>query len=101
MTAFNVLASSHVVKNKHFMWRKLYQFKSPAFNGLECPESFNNIPPRVKLRIVACFENAFRLVDFYGGIFFYTPLELSFDKLLAEVRGFSFDEPHHESVDAP
>jgi hypothetical protein len=33
------------------------------------------------LRIVACFENALWLVDFYGGVFFDTPLELPFDEL--------------------
>jgi hypothetical protein len=40
--------------------------------------------PRVKLSIIPCLEDAIGFVGLYGGIFFYAPLKLSFDKLLID-----------------
>ena len=101
MTAFYVLASSHVVKNETVYVAQIVPILITSPSGLECPKGFNDIAHRVKLRIVACFENALWLVDFYGGISFYTPLELPFDKLLVEDPSFSFDESQNKCVDAP
>jgi len=40
------------------------------------------------MHIVSCLEDAIGLVELYCRIFFYTPLEFSFDKLLAEDLNF-------------
>jgi len=53
------------------------------------------------MRIVACSENALWLIGFYGGILFYTPLELPFDELLVEDPSLSFGESQNKWVDTP
>jgi hypothetical protein len=62
-------------------------------DGLERPKAFDYIAPRVKLHIVAGLEDAMWFVELHNGIFFYTLLELAFNKLLAGNLGFSFDDP--------
>ena len=59
----------------------LYQSKIARPDGLEHPKAFDDVTPRVRLRIVPRFEETIGLVDFYCRFPLDPALELSFDKL--------------------
>jgi hypothetical protein len=59
----------------------LYQSEFVALDGLKRPKTFDDTVPRIRLRLIPCFEDIIGPVQFYCGILLDTSLEFSLDKL--------------------